>query len=491
MSEEGSTESQSKTWNLAPNTEYRFELDPGTSLAIKLASGTAEVFGSELAEGKIYTFASECKAAIFTWNGCTIEVIGSPSTEYVSDETPMFAFANLALIFEQMRIQAWLEQQDPKPDLPPSGIENLPPGPPRVLVLGPENYGKTTACKILTNYAVRTEAGWNPMLVNLDTSEGGWTVPGTISACPVDTPIPTYSPANPLGSSATSAPTALSSSALLPLVYWYGHPDPRKKVVLMERLIRNLGESIDQRFESDPKCRASGLFIDTSSGFSLSSAGEKHRLVKACIDAFHVNVIVVIGHEKLNMEMQKLPAVEQSNILVLKIPKSGGVVEIDQAYRDRIIDYQLRFYFYGSNLVLPPTVSASSLGGEALVDLSLAPHSLVISFDDITIYRIGEETMAPSSALPIGSQRTITETQPTLIDPGQPGSGLLNAVLALLAFPAEGAEHYDEEVLDRDVSGFIVITELDIPNRKLTILAPSPGTLTARTALVGSFEWRE
>ncbi|KAI0280854.1 hypothetical protein BC826DRAFT_1111890 [Russula brevipes] len=33
------------------------------------------------------------------------------------------------------------------------------------------------------------------------------------------------SPANPLGSAATTAPTILSSNALLPLVYCYGHPE--------------------------------------------------------------------------------------------------------------------------------------------------------------------------------------------------------------------------------------------------------------------------
>ncbi len=32
------------------------------------------MFGAELAEGKYYLFGHECKAAIFTWQGCTIEI---------------------------------------------------------------------------------------------------------------------------------------------------------------------------------------------------------------------------------------------------------------------------------------------------------------------------------------------------------------------------------------------------------------------------------
>jgi polyribonucleotide 5'-hydroxyl-kinase len=48
--------------------------------------------------------------------------------------------------------------------------------------------------------------------------------------------------------------------------------------------------------------------------------------------------------------------------------------------------------------------------------------------------------------------------QPVSVDPAQPGSGLLNAVLALLAPPnADEAERYDEEILDLNVTGFLVV----------------------------------
>lgn len=66
--------------------------------------------------------------------------------------------------------------------------------------------------------------------------------------------------------------------------------------------------------------------------------------------------------------------------------------------------------------------------------------------------------MAPSSALPIGGTRILSEMQPVLIDPSQTGSGLLNAVLALLApLNRDESERYDEEILDLNVTGFIVM----------------------------------
>ncbi|KAI0723768.1 Pre-mRNA cleavage complex II protein Clp1-domain-containing protein [Cerioporus squamosus] len=484
-----------RQWTLQPESEYRFELDPGTSLAIKLVTGHAEIFGAELADGKAYVFDQECKAAVFTWQGCTIEVTGHPSVEYVSDETPMIAYANVHMALEGMRVRALAAVHgSPLPDDGDDDMNGT--DPPRVLVLGPENSGKTSVCKILTNYTVRTGQDWRPVLVNVDPSEGGWAVPGAISAAPIPAPIQTATPASPLGSVATSAPNHVASNALLPLSYWYGHADMKRNPLLMDRLIRNLGENIRDRYENDAESHCSGLIVDTPSSFAASSGtGNDHRLmmIKACVDAFRINVILVVGHEKLNVEMQRTYG---NRMAVLKIPKSGGVVELDQAYRERVHKYQLHTYFYGHVIEPPPGLSTKAYvqGGEQTPDLTLhlSPLSTTVNFGDITIYRIGEETMAPNSALPIGAARVVSEVQPLLVDPSLSGSGLYNAVLAILAPPnPDEAERYDEEILDLPVVGYIVITALDMPNKRMTVLSPSPGSLVGKTAIVGSFEWQE
>lgn len=68
------------------------------------------------------------------------------------------------------------------------------------------------------------------------------------------------------------------------------------------------------------------------------------------------------------------------------------------------------------------------------------------------------ESIAPSSALPIGATRVVSEIQPVLVDPAQKGSGLLNSVLALLApLNPDENERYDEEVLDLNVTAFFVV----------------------------------
>jgi polyribonucleotide 5'-hydroxyl-kinase len=69
--------------------------------------------------------------------------------------------------------------------------------------------------------------------------------------------------------------------------------------------------------------------------------------------------------------------------------------------------------------------------------------------------------MAPSSALPVGATRVVSEMQPLQVDPAMPGSGLLNAVLALLAQPDEderdSRQEGSERILDMTVSGFLVV----------------------------------
>lgn len=124
--------------------------------------------------------------------------------------------------------------------------------------------------------------------------------------------------------------------------------------------------------------------------------------------------------------------------------------------------------------------------------------------------------MAPSSALPIGASRAVSELLPLHVDPSSPSSGVLNSVLALLASTASDGEQYDEELVDLPVRGFIIVyvnhasnaptgprrdndvgfarrfrTAIDISNRKMTILSPTSGTFTGQTAVIASIDWQE
>ena len=111
---------------------------------------------------------------------------GKTATEYVSDD-----LLRQPPLLEQMRVRAYRSKRGaaPNPDDEAShyGVE-----PPRVLVVVPKSAGNTTACKILTNYAVRGPTPAFPPIANLDLGDvcplvtrfpsthaqcaGGWTL---------------------------------------------------------------------------------------------------------------------------------------------------------------------------------------------------------------------------------------------------------------------------------------------------------------------------
>ncbi|XP_041995382.1 protein CLP1 homolog [Salvia splendens] len=62
--------------------ELRIEVGPDFPLRLRLVSGTAEIFGTEIR----LSFPPGHKFAVFTWYGATIEIDGSTETDYTADE---------------------------------------------------------------------------------------------------------------------------------------------------------------------------------------------------------------------------------------------------------------------------------------------------------------------------------------------------------------------------------------------------------------------
>ena len=127
-----------------------------------------------------------------------------------------------------------------------------------------------------------------------------------------------------------------------PLVYYFGHSSPSDNVKLYQHLVSLLAGRVDGRLERDADARASGVIINTA-GWG-DQAG--YDVLLQCIQAFSVDVVLVMGHDKL---YSKFSTDVGDHVTVVKLPKSGGVVE------------RVRFYSCYSSHYLCYTVNVSSI----------------------------------------------------------------------------------------------------------------------------------
>ncbi|WFD18330.1 polynucleotide 5'-hydroxyl-kinase [Malassezia caprae] len=436
---------------------------------------------------------------------------------------------------------------------------------PRVMVVGPASAGKSTLIKFLANYALRSPAlasvkegeeakrrareqeqqqddsdeeapneetsdkplseitGWWPMIVSLDPAEGAVPIPGCISAIPLSpTPsnsLPSPSPALPYGvtpqTTGALPPGVSTAHSVMTLSLWMGKQNVRENERHSRRIIDWLAFHIEKRMAKDMRTRMSGLLIDTP-GVITADARTRYAFIQYCVRALKVDTVIVVGHDKLNLELTRIYANNPTGSApqIVKIPRSGGAVEVDEVYQQKLHDLQIRSYFYGMPLGRPrelgnsgETGMAAALGlDEPLGGVpSLNPYSSTIPFDLLKIYRIGQDRVAPSSALPIGAERALSEMQVVKLDPANSSSDLsllLQSVLALVETPPPKAdadseaerEYTDDELLGASLLGFVHVyvvilltprSDVDTNRKKLTVLSPHPGKLPSITALIG------
>ena len=99
-----------------------------------------------------------------------------------------------------------------------------------------------------------------------------------------------------------------------------------------------------------------------------------------------VDVLLVLGHEKLTIDLDRL--LSPRGVRVLRIPKSGGAVDLDDTFRQSSQAFQIRAYFYGEPS-LPKEIS-SLVGRSVARETGLSPYSFQIGWETLTILRVGE-----------------------------------------------------------------------------------------------------
>ena len=162
----------------------------------------------------------------------------------------MISYANLHFALEKIRDDNALNGRDG----------------PRILVVGPENAGKTSLVKLLTAYTTRS--GRQPITVNLDTKEGMLTLPGSLSAAAFSSIIDVE---EGWGSSPTNGPSQVPVK--LPLVYHYGQANPEDNTHIFKPIVTRLALSVLSRLQEDGEVREAGCIVDTPGVISQGKGG--------------------------------------------------------------------------------------------------------------------------------------------------------------------------------------------------------------------------
>ncbi|XP_024928621.1 protein CLP1 homolog isoform X2 [Ziziphus jujuba] len=309
---------------LERESELRIEVANDTPLKLRLVTGTAEIFGTELPPEIWLTFPPRLKFAVFTWYGATIELDGTTETDYTADETPMISYVNVHAVLEGRRNRAKASSSEG----------------PRVIVVGPTDSGKSTLSRMLLSWAAKQ--GWKPTFVDLDIGQGSITIPGCIAATPIEMPI------DPV----EGIPLEI------PLVYFYGHTTPSNNVDLYKVLVKELSQMLERQFAGNAESRAAGMVINT------------------------MGWIEGVGYEeKLWSMLKDVLRNKQPNVDVVKLQRSGGVVSRNAKFRQKARSHRIREYFYGlandlsphSNIANFSDLSVYRIGGGPQAPRSALP----------------------------------------------------------------------------------------------------------------------
>jgi polyribonucleotide 5'-hydroxyl-kinase len=350
---------------------------------------------------------------------------------------------------------------------------------PRVLIVGPSDVGKSSLSKILINYAARQ--AWSPLFIDLDLGQNAISVPGTISAAPIDHPI------NPFEEGA-------HVNSEMPLSYFFGDVTVTENSKEHYKfLVEKVAEMMEARNAKNDHARHSGCIVNTMGWIE----GLGLELILHAVKSLKIDTVLCLGQERLfqtlsrqfakdaalaQQQQQKKEKKKKSDgggdddgkkegdeasspaVEILSLKKSGGVVERTTDFRRKTRDDRFREYFYGFDFLSNP----------------LSPVAQSAFFSSVSFYKVGGGPKAPTSALPIGQE---SSTDPMRVAPVIPSMSLVNAIVAV----SHGKTQSD--LLTSNVAGFIHIVEVDMNAKRFTYLSPNPGHLPNTNLIVGNVKW--
>lgn len=217
---------------------------------------------------------------------------------------------------------------------------------------------------------------------------------------------------------------------------------------------------------------AAGLIINTNGWIE----GMGLKLLHHAIDAFQVDVVVVIGQDRLYSNLKKHLG-DRDTTEVVKIERSGGVVLRNAKVRRKHRMQRIREYFYGP-LALPQPLS---------------PCAYKVKFDDVIVLKILEMQVS-DAMLPVGESVTSMErlqvARVSSIRAPELESRSVVSIVQLEDRHEVGREKDDwNDLLRCPSAGYLLIEHVHVDSDELSVVAPCPGPLPSKYLILGSIRW--
>lgn len=365
------------TIKLDAGSEWRFEVEFTEEVTLKVTTGVVEINGTELPNNFEFKFKGK-KISIYCQQNAEIVYHGSVLSEYVSDESMMKQYISLHFGLQNFR------QKSRNGSIVAS---------PRVLIIGGKDSGKTTLSQILAAYAVKMDE--TPLLVNLNPNEGVYSIPGTLTATAIG---------NIFDVEEGWGPSSLTNISMFhqshPGVVYYGYDDYSSNPTYYKFCLRTLSKMVKERLNSDVLVRNSGIIVNTPPVDNKNFA-----LINQFVKNFNINLIIVLGNERLFLDLKKsfkdkiYESIDGKKPFfnILKFVKSMGCVDKDDSFIRAQQQHEFKKYFYGERktILSPYTIS--------FIDYGELEIKKIIETNKQNYFSINEENQLDvSSVLPIG-----------------------------------------------------------------------------------------
>ena len=460
-------------------SQWKIKLTNDAKLTVRVISGIAEIFGTELATDVEYHFQNWCfsifavEETYIEWKSADLQQ--DDVRQDIQPNLTAHILYNLHFTLEKIRYSSYTG--------------------PRVMIIGEKNSGKTSLARTLCSYANKDRA-YQPLYINLDPTNAVFSPPGCLTATPVsdilDPQLAIW------GQSMTSGATEFHPKQ--PLVKNYGLETIAQNLDYYTHVMKQLARSVAERFQADPIVQRSGCIIDTP---PLSSLSETLNELLLGISEFGVTFVVLLadtfddkgedGKEEvqggeggggdnrvisetseevgLESEERKSSAKDLVNKVekilrpyvgdfLVKIPRLSGRIDVDDVYMRAQQRVAIREYFYGNTRTV------------------LSPYSVGVDFNFFTIWK--PQTMEEANSSGLSS----TALVPVEINKS-------NLQHALIAITYADRKAKMEEVMEAPILGYALITDVNEKRMKLKILVPVPGAFPNNATILTEYRYLE